>query len=164
MLSFSLALDTFQPTLPARGATRHRHAAGLGLQDFNPRSPHGERQPSGGQTRRRTADFNPRSPHGERPRAGDERGGGKAFQPTLPARGATGAPRPALAIPTKFQPTLPARGATPGFRPACASRYFNPRSPHGERHQRIKKNAVAELISTHAPRTGSDKSSRRRTN
>ena len=59
-------LNPFQPTLPARGATR-RFGALLGA----------------------TADFNPRSPHGERPRAGDERGGGKAFQPTLPARGAT---------------------------------------------------------------------------
>ena len=56
--------------------------------DFNPRSPHGERhlQPSPCPHPRH---FNPRSPHGERPHAGDERGGGMAFQSTLPARGAT---------------------------------------------------------------------------
>ena len=102
------------------------------------------------------------------------------FQPTLPARGATSA---ALLIfkrfPT-FQPTLPARGATcASAASAPPSRYFNPRSPHGERQSaggstggnRQDFNprsphgerrgglgflARVELISTHAPRTGSD--------
>ena len=55
------------------------------------------------------------------------------FQPTLPARGATGASsRPSTSSP--FQPTLPARGAT---------RFYYMRAPKG-------------TISTHAPRTGSD--------
>ena len=65
----------------------------------------------GYRVRKAGADFNPRSPHGERP-------GFKAlnvskfiFQPTLPARGATGL--------AKF---------APGF-----VFHFNPRSPHGER-------------------------------
>ena len=62
---------------------------------FNPRSPHGERPPRGGRTRRRNGisihaprtgsddtttgrdnhdhDFNPRSPHGERPHARNRR-------------------------------------------------------------------------------------------
>ena len=57
--------------------------------NFNPRSPHGERRYSG-KHQLRQQHFNPRSPHGERrvsvtrsptPQA--------AFQPTLPARGAT---------------------------------------------------------------------------
>ena len=80
----------FQSTLPARGATEnprlHKrlprisiHAPRTGSdrasprrkpqqQNFNPRSPHGERRSgcSGGACRRKN--FNPRSPHGERPR------------------------------------------------------------------------------------------------
>ena len=83
------AQKLFQPTLPARGATlllrvalKRRlistHAPRTGSDDgnyfegvyhmnFNPRSPHGERQhhPSAGQ--RHPDHFNPRSPHGERP-------------------------------------------------------------------------------------------------
>ena len=127
-----LSLKTFQPTLPARGATYCRfafcngevistHAPRTGsdahvpsrflaYSDFNPRSPHGERH------RRYALNdvykyFNPRSPHGER-RVVD----------TLKLQAGI------------FQPTLPARGAT---------LYFAPIS-------------VISGISTHAPRTGSD--------
>ena len=60
---------TFQPTLPARGATPRKAENGHG-KDFNPRSPHGERHSKsrdGGMRRY----FNPRSPHGERPTDGD---------------------------------------------------------------------------------------------
>ena len=77
----------FQSTLPARGATQHRHRNAV-QRDFNPRSPHGERQcgrgltsgritfqstlpargatPRAGDAGRHQRDFNPRSPHGER--------------------------------------------------------------------------------------------------
>ena len=58
-------LLVFQPTLPARGATSDEEAAEI-QQDFNPRSPHGERHVQNALTR--------------------ECG---SFQPTLPARGAT---------------------------------------------------------------------------
>ena len=101
------------------------------------------------------------------------------FQPTLPARGAT-ARRGQRGCQSPFQPTLPARGATeiifqhPGrkkFQPTLPARgatiigadffavlaHFNPRSPHGERRagaSRVRARAV--VISTHAPRTGSD--------
>ena len=99
-------------------------------------------------------DFNPRSPHGERQSQDRIHRVGQRFQPTLPARGATAtmynfdpsifisthAPRtgsdPVSAQhgqpQTKFQPTLPARGATAGD----------------------------AQISTHAPRTGSDRNQR----
>ena len=171
----------FQPTLPARGATKaltesqrrlviSTHAPRTGSDFgriattfwttyFNPRSPHGERQQSRQPEPPAASNFNPRSPHGERhgetrgdarparisthaPRTGSDnmstmkiikRG---IFQPTLPARGATGASsRPSTSSP--FQPTLPARGAT---------RFYYMRAPKG-------------TISTHAPRTGSDRSS-----
>ena len=56
------------------------------------------------------------------------------FQPTLPARGATGAPLHEEEIWQAFQPTLPARGATCCQSPANSyNAHFNPRSPHGER-------------------------------
>ena len=55
----------FQPTLPARGATKALTDSADALGNFNPRSPHGERLHSttGGV---QMDNFNPRSPHGER--------------------------------------------------------------------------------------------------
>ena len=101
-------------------------------------------------------DFNPRSPCGERQQEQKGHKDRKAFQPTLPVRGATTAhfkglmvdaisthaPRagsdyimPASTLSAiKFQPTLPVRGAT-------ESSVITP--------------AIKE-ISTHAPRAGSD--------
>ena len=170
----------FQPTLPARGATRRGRLRWRTAPHFNPRSPHGERLrarlrlqpcrifqptlPARGATSRHTSTlaiparyFNPRSPHGERrsaipqvtpsfisthaPRTGSDvlrvlhKRLFRRFQPTLPARGATLVYCNTDTIPFLFQPTLPARGAT-----CCCwfrkdlSQDFNPRSPHGERH------------------------------
>ena len=60
--------------------------------------------------------------------------GGAAFQSTLPARGATPGRSARGRGCQPFQSTLPARGAT---RKTAAKggrrKYFNPRSPHGER-------------------------------
>ena len=100
-----------------------------------------------------------------------------SFQSTLPARGATQLSfRAAPQI--SFQSTLPARGATHTQEWACPRRYFNPRSPHGERPIPSRSfsafcvfqstlpargatwvvypAAAAWRISIHAPRTGSD--------
>ena len=78
-----------------------------------------------------------------------------------------------------FQSTLPARGATSSGRPRWrTSRYFNPRSPHGERQMGLvpeqedtifqstlpargatsarNQRTPTGAISIHAPRTGSD--------
>ena len=78
-----------------------------------------------------------------------------AFQPTLPARGATQTVRGAGGT-QKFQPTLPARGATQaGHMPGI----FQVISTHAPRTGSDHVNAFiarAGLISTHAPRTGSD--------
>ena len=78
------------------------------------------------------------------------------FQSTLPARGATTALEAAERL-GLFQSTLPARGATSVLRgdTRCLI-YFNPRSPHGERRGGSGFLARVELISIHAPRTGSD--------
>ena len=127
----------------------------------------------------------------------------KIFQSTLPARGATcvfnrfrGYIRISIHAPrtgsdkqscnsrdhvTSFQSTLPARGATGSHQRPPAAGDFNPRSPHGERHQRphqppegrrfqstlpargatniFQVFEPGEEISIHAPRTGSDLSS-----
>ena len=61
---------------------------------------------------RSTQYFNPRSPHGERPSSCARNGRKRRFQPTLPARGATGARSAGETGEESFQPTLPARGAT----------------------------------------------------
>ena len=148
-------LRTFQPTLPARGATNGRVAISDGRSDFNPRSPHGERL---------------------YPIAFDD--DGNLFQPTLPARGATTAGRGrhgAGAISTHAPRTGSDQGVgdPPGAsgisthaprtgsdiwarRTGTRSTYFNPRSPHGERPPAHLPAHPVRLISTHAPRTGSD--------
>ena len=123
-------------------------------------------------------DFNPRSPHGERREAAAALRRGAEFQSTLPARGAT-LVFVALCGTLSFQSTLPARGATlPTGWTVRGQRYFNPRSPHGERPQSranpqrcwkfqstlpargatllTRQSAGASVISIHAPRTGSD--------
>ena len=100
----------FQSTLPLRGATQiygKPHCVGiisihapLAGSDINP--PYRQRQ-------RRY--FNPRSPCGER-HVGDPFGVGlRAFQSTLPLRGATDFKRNLWYV-TQFQSTLPLRGAT----------------------------------------------------
>ena len=100
---------TFQPTLPARGAT----PAPAPVQDNTQISTHA-------------------------PRTGSDTiiscvWRAMLFQPTLPARGATRLSTRLCRMRT-FQPTLPARGATRIFvsNSHCIG-YFNPRSPHGER-------------------------------
>ena len=153
--------------------------AKLDAENFNPRSPHGERHgdlheldyplkfqstlPARGATRRAVQNKSPRQ-----------------FQSTLPARGATAwtagmlswtrrisihAPRTGSDLSRQsnrrkneaFQSTLPARGATAGdFLPAQLLHHFNPRSPHGERLLHIVGAVLANQISIHAPRTGSD--------
>ena len=124
----------FQPTLPARGATEMEQEYIYDANDFNPRSPHGER-PVPRHVRVSAVLISTHAP-----RTGSD-GASRinsskvsAFQPTLPARGATERVVVRAAKPMPFQPTLPARGATP--------------RPGGDEGRRE--------ISTHAPRTGSD--------
>ena len=62
--SFSTA--QFQSTLPARGATPAAVFWTNLKSNFNPRSPHGERQICGECEHHSDKNFNPRSPHGER--------------------------------------------------------------------------------------------------
>ena len=155
--SVTILVDGFQPTLPARGATpqarrrgRHdtisTHAPRTGSDTIPLFSAFVQRH------------FNPRSPHGERHASGQpEHASGQQFQPTLPARGATPYNVDYEGGTGKFQPTLPARGATESSQWSMRMRNnFNPRSPHGERHAYVRTDPAGNIISTHAPRTGSD--------
>ena len=197
--SFS-ASCVFQSTLPARGATNKWfcrfqnsrisiHAPRTGSdpsmwtqtatsENFNPRSPHGERQvalmleqihrlfqstlPARGATAGRKPMLQSNSISIHAPRTGSDTssacpsGTSKRFQSTLPARGATtsGFADSKTAV---FQSTLPARGATDYL---CGlsdnPQDFNPRSPHGERRVKVSFAQPNKRISIHAPRTGSD--------
>ena len=100
--------------------------------------------------------FNPRSPRGERPFEGGQNEQGKEFQSTLPARGATPMESKNCRI-ESFQSTLPARGATHiEAAKNMQIKYFNPRSPRGERRFPALVQASLDCISIHAPREGSD--------
>ena len=129
-------------------------AQGNGKQDFNPRSPHGER-PTRAHGGWRTSYFNPRSPHGER----------QSQQPVE------------LRL-SYFNPRSPHGERHVLWCRLVIRQDFNPRSPHGERrfdtiqdciHKVFQstlpaRGATAPLttlqafgvISIHAPRTGSD--------
>ena len=145
----------FQPTLPVRGATRRRWRARSSSSHFNPRSPCGERP----------------SRHGFLPTI-------SSFQPTLPVRGATHRAR-AVQGDVHISTHAPRAGSDASC--SCRSRrrsHFNPRSPCGERRQQAQaycrygqfqptlpvRGATKvldqverdDLISTHAPRAGSD--------
>ena len=103
------------------------------------------------------SNFNPRSPHGERHDSGALGVAGVIISIHAPRTGSDRKWCTTLLWGWSFQSTLPARGAT---RTACKHfRYvgnFNPRSPHGERLPAVLRPQYSHAISIHAPRTGSD--------
>ena len=124
-------------------------------------------------------DFNPRSPHGERLPTCVAVSSATPFQSTLPARGATRAlmvcmilPRISIHAPRtgsdisialtavvrlKFQSTLPARGATwlSACKRRCNCRFQSTLPARGATRQGAQ-GGTGDRISIHAPRTGSD--------
>lgn len=105
-----LDLDLFQSSLPMRGTTFLDCLTRATEEDFNPRSPCGERPPERMRSYRDTAISI------LAPRAGSDSVGTYnismcTFQSTLPVRGATRSPVPRSPL-ERFQSTLPARGAT----------------------------------------------------
>ena len=145
--------------------------------DFNPRSPRGERHHIRAVQQPRPAVFQSTLPaRGATP---DQPGGGyrAPFQSTLPARGATGrehsqpdiadisihAPREgsdqlSVGRPRRrqrFQSTLPARGATTQSAAHRAGRSdFNPRSPRGERRRRRTSSSSTLIVQSTLPARG----------
>ena len=166
----------FQSTLPAWGATHHSISRFI-YNDFNPRSPQGERRnqepvdivtitfqstlPAWGATRGGKRDwrcyrhFNPRSPQGERQASGKSPVTRTLFQSTLPAGGATLGY--AYILPFKqFQSTLPAGGATNEMRVAVLVILFQSTLPAGGATAIDATIIKTRAISIHAPRRGSD--------
>ena len=169
----------FQSTLPARGAT-YRVADERYSEEISIHAPRTGSDCAGRNGRTEQQDFNPRSPHGERPGPHSTNKNAISFQSTLPARGATQGRRRAreglqisihaprtgsdrfLSVASSttgaFQSTLPARGATSdrwqmyhncqAFQSTLPARGATP-PKHGS--TRIPG------ISIHAPRTGSDR-------
>ena len=176
------AVIQFQSTLPAWGATRldvsypsstsiSIHAPRMGSDlsilfvrrskfNFNPRSPHGERQPislfddtcsisihaprMGSDNRNLSLIlisiyFNPRSPHGERRPPSKPKIWMPNFNPRSP-HGERQNWQMQVKVAEAFQSTLPAWGATPP----------------------VDRILAVQNISIHAPRMGSDKDNRRR--
>ena len=194
------AVAVFQSTLPVGGATLSQ----LFLVGFIFISIHAPRGGSDGLQNlpvRITENFNPRSPWGERLSACPVHSIAGVFQSTLPVGGATAsskqksptqvisihAPRGGsdakfrtVSASTKvFQSTLPVGGATfmlvflsklilfqstlpVGGATFCRKHFcgchlnFNPRSPWGERLSHLKYGEIGYDISIHAPRGGSD--------
>ncbi len=81
---------------------------------------------------------------------------GMEFQSTHPTRGATNMLPPSLDR-LGFQSTHPTRGATRRYDlVAPLTLYFNPRTPHGVRRDKINLTDDQAAISIHAPHTGCD--------
>ena len=107
------------------------------IEYFNPRSPDGER-PSAPSSRSSPEDFNPRSPDGERRKKSCRRAARRNFNPRSP----DGERRRA------------------DSRAWISRRDFNPRSPDGERLWCRWFAVIDAPISIHAPRMGSDRTTR----
>ena len=145
----------FQSTLPSQGATVRQWFLRRRPRDFNPRSPHRERRlasrnfkklcnfnPRSPHRERRLATstayqmeyFNPRSPHRERRLSVTIHVHNKVFQSTLPSQGATGLETGEYIV-KQISIHAPLTGSD-GHEVQMVWRrsYFNPRSPHRERH------------------------------
>ena len=163
---------------PRGGSDQCQWYMALEIDNFNPRSPWGERHsikktqnpartisihaPRGGSddsvpfVKASRIHFNPRSPWGERQPRFYRCVGQSLFQSTLPVGGATMTYSFATAA---FGISIHApRGGSDRLRWGLYTflSHFNPRSPWGERRNRAWIITDAEYISIHAPRGGSD--------
>ena len=162
---------------PLTGSDRSAAPRQTDLLNFNPRSPYGERLiPM--DTVRLMCNFNPRSPYGERRYNNDRQLRRRRFQSTLPLRGATCFKRTLLPTFT-ISIHAPLTGSdNRNFDLVAHGKYFNPRSPYGERlppYSYItygllfqstlplrgathlgRELLCSDAISIHAPLTGSD--------
>ena len=172
--------ETFQSTLPARGATliRALRRAHIVISIHAPRT--GSDGDRGGRRPRGVgiSIHAPRTGSDERPKTATKKE--EKFQSTLPARGATPfrqrrtatrgisihAPRTgsdnnftsSRSISIRISIHAPRTGSdSTSRRTRRRKQYFNPRSPHGERPLRMRRRTSNLSISIHAPRTGSDR-------
>ena len=146
---------------PRTGSDNTREFPKTGAAHFNPRSPHGERR--AGESRLRRAD----SISIHAPRTGSDRSGAGRTAVHLPI--SIHAPRTGSDIinnstfeTIKISIHAPRTGSdreSPAH--GAGLHYFNPRSPHGERHAPHQRRPSA-FDFNHAPRTGSDATLSRR--
>ena len=134
-VSTSFANCSFQSTLPGWGATFPPMWCDESTQNFNPRSPDGERPDETVNDFAWGADFNPRSPDGER----------RVFELYFKT------------LYVDFNPRSPDGERPVPFHHLIDYRVdFNPRSPDGERLTVAPFSTICAIISIHAPRMGSD--------
>ena len=138
VIPFFIGLSAFQPTLPARGATRHLRCILFRAIQFQPTLP---ARGATSHCSRANAGKGNISTHA--PRTGSDNASKTKtlpelrFQPTLPARGATGAAG-CVSRHQKISTHAPRTGSDRDVIRACTFRwYFNPRSPHGERQRKV---------------------------
>ena len=125
----------FQSTLPARGATTPQ-LGGITMTTISIHAPRTGSDSDVAKGRKRPKDFNPRSPHGERHCTAPGLPARGTFQSTLPARGATSAMGNRNGQSADISIHAPRTGSDGRRRRSIRlGGYFNPRSPHGERHK-----------------------------
>ena len=169
----------FQPTLPARGATRSRRKS-TSRPRFQPTLPARGATPRGGRTRRRKGisthaprtGSDTKSAHVDAfqgnisthaPRTGSDpprqrqQAAGRLISTHAPRTGSDPPPQRAEIILGDISTHAPRTGSDIAAEATTVRPYyFNPRSPHGERRTFSCAAGCAASISTHAPRTGSD--------
>ena len=178
MESKNCRIESFQSTLPARGATHIEAAKNMQIKYFNPRSPRGERRfpalvqasldcisihapREGSDSVERPAladqlDFNPRSPRGERLNVIDKIRVEQVISIHAPREGSDNTPKCREAQ-IYISIHAPREGSDHFFsRLFNEMSYFNPRSPRGERRTCLHARYLHGSISIHAPREGSD--------
>ena len=128
-------VNSFQSTLPLRGATRGR-AARIRRNVISIHTPLAGSDWWGRLGRLRISISIHTPLAGSDPPQFSHSTASQLFQSTLPLRGAT-EPEDILAMSEIFQSTLPLRGATDASRPSLDARNFNPHSPCGERLNRV---------------------------
>ena len=108
------------------------------------------------EVRTKLEDFNPRSPHGERPTACWFSFYDMDISIHAPRTGSDGKPLPADHVPLIFQSTLPARGATLNPLEDNGRVIISIHAPRTGSDKGFAPGMEANNISIHAPRTGSD--------
>ena len=136
-----IRIPGFQSTLPMRGATTPRSLPAMTFV-ISIHAPHAGSDDRTSKNYSNRQNFNPRSPCGERLPAGFNIPPSQLFQSTLPMRGAT-ISRVCLAVYTLISIHAPHAGSdsTPTLS-LSIDRNFNPRSPCGERRSHIDNRRV----------------------
>ena len=169
----------FNPRSPCGERRDNNELTGETLNDFNPRSPCGERRynqrqdnndslfqstlplrgatPDGLRQTIKTLNFNPRSPRGERLTGLIASAEADLFQSTLPSRGATHSCYCLVnAESISIHAPLAGSDLTDDSTPRH-SRYFNPRSPRGERPNAIATWSAVAVFQSTLPSRGATK-------